>query len=200
MVLIHLTGEGSLSASRLRMVAPGQAADGKPGKPDSGSIIGEAVDRNRSLRETLSTCLDLESELSNACWTWVLSLKCSLGNLLPVSALHPIIQQRWALKRARRDFGLNQSIIQLHIKLKRLPKPQTQPSVMELKCITHPGAQLKHAGLIYLQQPHETLQLHHQLPPALLQCWHAPLQLIFPVSVADWENLRRVVGVECTNM
>lgn len=58
MVLIHLTEEGSLSASRLRMVAPGQAADGKP---DSGSIIGEAVDRNRSLRETLSTCLDAKN-------------------------------------------------------------------------------------------------------------------------------------------
>lgn len=49
MLQIHLTEEGSLAASRPQMVAPGQAADGKP---DSGSIIGGADERNGSLRET----------------------------------------------------------------------------------------------------------------------------------------------------
>lgn len=75
MLQIQLTGEGSLSASRPRMAAPGQAADGKP---DSGSIRGEADEGNRSLRETRHSqlvwkrktefkgVLNLESELSLA--------------------------------------------------------------------------------------------------------------------------------------
>lgn len=49
MLQIHLTEEASLSASRPRMVAPGQAADGKP---DCNFILGEADERNRSWRET----------------------------------------------------------------------------------------------------------------------------------------------------
>lgn len=49
MLHIHLTQEGSLSASRPRVVAPGQAADGKP---DCNGILGGADERNRSLRET----------------------------------------------------------------------------------------------------------------------------------------------------
>lgn len=49
MLQIHLTGEGSPSAARPRMAAPGQAADGEP---DSGSVRGEAGEGNSSLRET----------------------------------------------------------------------------------------------------------------------------------------------------
>lgn len=49
--MLHIppTQEGSLSASRPRVVAPGQAADGKP---DCNGILGGADERNRSLRET----------------------------------------------------------------------------------------------------------------------------------------------------
>ena len=34
----------------------------------------------------------------------------------------------------------------------------------------------------HLEQLHQSLQLYHQLPPALLQRWHPLLQLIFPLS------------------
>lgn len=58
MLHIHHTQGGSLSASRPRVVAPGQAADGKP---DCNGILGGAEERNRSLRETRRS-LNLEAE------------------------------------------------------------------------------------------------------------------------------------------
>lgn len=76
-------------------------------------------------------------------------------------------------------------ILQLHFPT-RMNKVDLNVSVLQTSqlCLCRVEQEIQDYGCrnrIYLQQPHESLQLHHQLPPALLQGRHAPLQLILPV-------------------
>lgn len=42
----------------------------------------------------------------------------------------------------------------------------------------------------YLQQLHQPFQLNHELPPALLQCWHSLLQFILPLPIREENPIR----------